>query len=192
MGKLYRAQEILDCLSISIKLDFYTDLFYFPYVFYIFVWWDENISQSLSSVSMMQSFRWHRFYCWISSEPITRIHLPMQETQETWVWSLGREDPLEKERVTHSSILAWEILWTKEPGGLQSMGSQRVRHDWVISLLLFAFTYSWERVCAQSCLTLFEPGDCSLPGSSVHGIIMARILEWVAIASSGDFPNPGI
>ena len=133
MGKLYRAQEILECLSISIKLDFYTDLFYFPYVFYIFVWWDENISQSLSSVSMMQSFRWHRFYCWISSEPITRIHLPMQETQETWVWSLGREDPLEKERVTHSSILAWEILWTKEPGGLQSMGSQRVRHDWTCS-----------------------------------------------------------
>ena len=42
--------------------------------------------------------------------------------QETWVLSLGREDPLEKEVVTHSSILAWEILWTEEPGGLQSMG----------------------------------------------------------------------
>ena len=90
MGKLYRAQEILDCLSISIKLDFYTDLFYFPYVFYIFVWWDENISQSLSSVSMMQSFRWHRFYCWISSEPITRIHLPIPEI---WVQSLGQKIP---------------------------------------------------------------------------------------------------
>ena len=79
---------------------------------------------------MMQYFREHRFYCWISSEPILRIRLPMQETQETWIWSLGREDPLEKERVTHSRILAWEILWTEEPGGLQSMGSQRVRHDW--------------------------------------------------------------
>ena len=44
--------------------------------------------------------------------------------QETWVGSLGREDPLEKETATHPSILAWRILWTEEPGGLQSMGSQ--------------------------------------------------------------------
>ena len=49
--------------------------------------------------------------------------------QETWVLSLGWEDPLEKEMATHSSILAWKISWTEEPGGLQSMGSQRVRHD---------------------------------------------------------------
>ena len=50
-------------------------------------------------------------------------------TQETWVQSLGREDPLEKEMATPSSILAWKIPWTEEPGRLQSMGSQRVRHD---------------------------------------------------------------
>ena len=49
--------------------------------------------------------------------------------QETWVRSLGWEDPLEKEMATHSSILAWKIPWTEEPGGLQSMGSQRVGHD---------------------------------------------------------------
>ena len=48
---------------------------------------------------------------------------------ETWVRSLGREDPLEKEMATHSSILAWRIPWIEEPGGLQSMGLQRVRHD---------------------------------------------------------------
>ena len=46
--------------------------------------------------------------------------------QETWVYSLGWEDALEKERPIHFSILAWKILWTEEPGGLQSMGSQRV------------------------------------------------------------------
>ena len=51
--------------------------------------------------------------------------------QETRVLSLGWEDPLEKEMATHSSILAWEIPWTEEPGGLQSMGSHRVRHDLV-------------------------------------------------------------
>ena len=49
--------------------------------------------------------------------------------QETWVRSLGWEDPLEKEMATHSSILAWRIPWTEEPGGLQSMGLQRVGHD---------------------------------------------------------------
>ena len=50
--------------------------------------------------------------------------------RETWVWFLGWEDPLEKEMTTHSSILAWEILWTEEPGGLQPVGSQEVEHDW--------------------------------------------------------------
>ena len=48
---------------------------------------------------------------------------------ETWVQSLGWEDPLEKEMATHSSTLAWKIPWTEERGRLQSMGSQRVRHD---------------------------------------------------------------
>ena len=49
--------------------------------------------------------------------------------QETWVQSLGWEDPLEGVMTTHSSILAWRIPRTEQPGGLQSMGSQRVRHD---------------------------------------------------------------
>ena len=53
------------------------------------------------------------------------MHLPLQET---WVRSLGWEDPLEKEMANHSSVLAWEIPWTEQPGGLQSMGSQN-RHD---------------------------------------------------------------
>ena len=54
-------------------------------------------------------------------------HLPA--VRETRVQSLGWEDPLEKEMATHSSILGWRIPWTEEPDGLQSMGSQRVRHD---------------------------------------------------------------
>ena len=49
--------------------------------------------------------------------------------QETWVHSLGGEDPLEKEMATYSSTRAWKIPWTEEPGGLQYMGSRRVRHD---------------------------------------------------------------
>ena len=60
---------------------------------------------------------------WIKNPPA------MQETQETWVGSLGQEDPLEEEMTAHSSILAWRSPWTEEPGRLQSMGSQRVGRD---------------------------------------------------------------
>ena len=59
--------------------------------------------------------------------------------QETWVRSLGWEDALEKEMATHSSILAWEFSWTEEPGGLQSMGSQRVGHDWATNTYLLTY-----------------------------------------------------
>ena len=76
---------------------------------------------------------------WLSG----RVFLPMQET---WVQSLGQEDPLEKEMTTHSSILAWKIPWTEEPSGLPSIGSQGVgpRHDLAcisgISLTILLFS----------------------------------------------------
>ena len=57
--------------------------------------------------------------------------------QETWVQSLDQKDPLEKKRATHSRILAWRIPWAEEPGGLQSKGWQRVRHDWATNTLTF-------------------------------------------------------
>ena len=62
--------------------------------------------------------------------------------QEIQVWSLGLEDPLEKEMATHSSILAWKISWTEELGGLQSTGSQRVGHDWVTNTYLHLYQYT--------------------------------------------------
>ena len=61
---------------------------------------------------------------------VLRTHLPMKERGKTWVWSLGQEDPLEEEMATHSNILAWRIPWTEEPGRLQAIGSQRIRHKW--------------------------------------------------------------
>ena len=64
----------------------------------------------------------------------------MLETQERPVRSLGQEDLLEVEMTTHSSIFAWRIAWTKEPGELQSMGSQRVRHD--LSVCMHTYTPS--------------------------------------------------
>ena len=60
---------------------------------------------------------------------MTQMIKNLPPKQETWVPSLGQEDPLEKAMATHSSILAWRISWTEEPGRLQSMGSQRVRYD---------------------------------------------------------------
>ena len=93
---------------------------------------------------------WWWKFCWALMDDIERCYLyrnvskliqvfdvtsqvapvDQQETQETWVWSLGLEDPLEEGMATHSNILIWRIPWTEEPGGLQSMESQRVGHDW--------------------------------------------------------------
>ena len=72
----------------------------------------------------------------------------MQEMPEMQVWSLGQEKPLEEGMVTHSSILAWEIPWTEEPGRLQSTGLQRVRQDWTHT----------QRASNSSCLFGYSEG----------------------------------
>ena len=130
--------------------------------------------------------------------------------RETRVQSLGWEDPLEKEMAIHSSTITWKIPWTKEPGRLQSMRSQRVGHDWVTSLSLFTLISLWPCLSLglewkltfsshwyfnyakslQSCPTLCDVMDCSLPGSSVYGILQARILEWVAMPFSRGSSQP--
>ena len=70
--------------------------------------------------------------CWTSL--VAQMVKRLSTMRETWVRSLGREDPLEKAMAIHSSTIVWKIPWTGEPGWLQSMGSQRVRHDWATSL----------------------------------------------------------
>ena len=67
-------------------------------------------------------------YSWASL--VSKMVKNLPAIQNTWVQSLDWEDPLEKGMATHSSILAWRILWTEEPGKLQSMGSQRLGHNW--------------------------------------------------------------
>ena len=122
-----------------------------------------------------------RLPSWLSGE---RICLPMQETQEMWVRSLGQEDPLEEEMATHSSILAWKIPRMEEPGRLQSMGSLRVRNDWVtkqqllynivsvsamqqlkstVTICMYVYTYIHTYVCAPCLPHLL----CFLGGSPV-------------------------
>ena len=73
---------------------------------------------------------------WLSGK---EIYLLMQEMQETWVQSLGREDSLEEEMAAHSNILAWKTPWTEDPGGLKSIGLHRVRSD-------LATEHSWRLV----------------------------------------------
>ena len=69
-------------------------------------------------------------YSWASQVPQCVKNPPtMQEMQETWVQSLGWEDPLEEGMASHSSVLAWRIPWTEEPGRVQSMESQRAKYD---------------------------------------------------------------
>ena len=121
----------------------------------------------------------------------------MQESQETWVPSLGREDPEEEEMVTHSSILAWRIPRTKKPGGLQAMGSQSSSDTRGLIHFLSGLWGGWFCCCCPSddCVSFpgaqiavmgnacavsvvsWQPMDCSLPGSSIHGLLQARTLQ---------------
>ena len=83
--------------------------------------------------------------------------------QETWVRSLGQEDPLEKGMATRSSFLAWRIPWTEEPGWLQSMGSQRVRHNWVTQ----------QQYLCRRALGTWDSYGCCNPGFPIP-----RPLDW--------------
>jgi len=104
-----------------------------------FEMWQETPGEQM----MLGKWRWSTCSQQSCHKPFT-FWLPWAQTvkrlpsmQETRVQCLGWEDPLEKEMATHSSFLAWKIPWTEEPGRLQSMGSQRVRHNWATSLSLF-------------------------------------------------------
>ena len=73
--------------------------------------------------------------------------------QETQVWSLGQEDPLQKEMAAHSSILAWRIPWIEEPGRLQSTGLHRVGHDWVTNTFFSFLDKEWHCYLSSLCKT---------------------------------------
>ena len=82
---------------------------------------------------MVQSLGVGRGACGTRAFKVVLVIKNLLAMQETWVQFLGQEDPLEKGMATHCSILAWRTPWTKKAGGLQSMGLQRVRHNWVNS-----------------------------------------------------------
>ena len=88
--------------------------------------------------------------------------------RETWVWSLGQEDPLVKEMAAHSSVLAWKIPWTEEPGRLQSMGLQRLGYDWATSL-------TYLTPCGQTYVLLTTSSPLQAPVNWTHSY---HILRW--------------
>ena len=84
--------------------------------------------------------------------------MPVQETQETWVQSLGWEDLLEKEMATHSSILVWRIPWTEEPGRLQPRGSDITEHTHTHKYAHCARVYLWAfYLVPLTCISIFVP-----------------------------------
>ena len=121
------------------------------------------ISESGTSAPKPQCFHnfykpqfWGRFIRKGASRVLEwwRICQPMQVTR---VWSLGWKDPLEKGMAAHSSILAWRIPWTEEPGGLQSRGSQRVGHDWVTAHTCVRKERALTKVSPSSSMPALDP-----------------------------------
>ena len=110
----------------------------------------------------------------------------LSRMRETWVQSLGWEDPLEKEMAIHSSTIAWKIPWTEEPGRLQSMGSQK------------SDTTEWLHIQTSNCAVLSHSvmSDSASPwteepgGLQSIGILQAGILEWAAMPSSRGSSQP--
>ena len=111
--------------------------------------------------------------------------------RETRVQSLGWEDPREKEMATHSSILAWKISWIEEPGRLQSMGSQRVGHDWATSVLAKGqmlcvwslFSHVWLFVTRRT---------MALQAPLSMGFSRQKYWSGLPCPPPGDLPDPGI
>ena len=89
----------------------------------------DTIIRGASSISSFHKFmEYCTYYRYIPNGAAVK-NPPAVEMEETHVRPLGQDDPLEEEMATHSNILAWEIPWTEEPGGLQFIGSQRIRHN---------------------------------------------------------------
>ena len=115
--------------------------------------------------------------------------------QETWVWSLGQEDPLKKEMATRSSIFVWKILWKEEPGGLESMGSQRAGHD-LATEYTHKVVIKWWHTPAWSLLGIFDvpkvkpvfligrPDTRGVPPvTSPHFTGHSSLTHWLTLAS---------
>ena len=112
--------------------------------------------------------------------------------QETQGRSLCWEDPLEKGMVTHSSILAWRIPRTEEPGALQSMGLQRDGQDWATNIFTFGTLFVCVYSVSQSCRTLCDPTGLACQASLSMGFPRQEYWNELPFPTPGDLPDPGI
>ena len=129
---------------------------------------------------MLLAFLWAAFSsvsqysCWLQEE---------SPRMREWVYTKEYRTYLEKAMAPHSSTLAWRVPWMEEPGGLQSMGSLGVGHDWATSLSLFTFMH-WRRKWQP--ISVFLPGESQGWGSlvaAVYGVTQSRTrLKWLSIA----------
>ena len=143
---------------------------------------DSNVSTSVFLSVHLSQWPVGRAFNYISVEShgaslVAQTVKNLPAVRETWVWSLGWEDPLDEGMAAHSSILAWKIPWTEEPGGIQSTGSQRVRRDgvtahrksWVIIPLHITWPQFNDPAASLKCLHPFRRG--SLPVDSLSCLI---------------------
>ena len=122
-----------------------------------------NLLQFLSFLnrflpSLNVSIIWHSNRPKLYTSLVTQTIKNLLEMEETWVWSLGLEDCLEKVMAPHSSTLAWKVPWSEEPGRLQSMGLLRVGHDWVFTFTFHFHALEKEMATHSSVLAWRIPG----------------------------------
>ena len=126
---------MINCNNIIIIIVYYSSVKYFESIICFLFSFGKDWLLLMHFLSSVNCF-WGGTY-WIKvTSLVAQTVKRLPAMWETWVRFLGREGPLEKEMAIHSSTLAWKIPWTEEPDRLQSMGSQRVRHDWATSLSL--------------------------------------------------------
>ena len=124
-------------------------------------------------------------WIWIWASLVAQTVKPLPAMQETRIWSLVWEDPLEKEMATHSSTLAGKIPWTEETGRLQSMGLQRVRQDWVTSLSLVAQSERLQwwpgfKTALATGISILPAGFYPWVGRSIHCHLLHRVRGYKA------------
>ena len=131
--------------------------------------WYSHLSKSFPQFVMIYTVKWSIHDLYIRASQMAQRLKRLPATWETWVRSLSLKDPMEKEMPTHSSILAWRIPWREEPGRLQSMGLQRVGHDWATSLhftLHRSEISGWQNTAWMYPFPNLEPVHCSMSGSN--------------------------
>ena len=140
-------------------------------------WWGKPLKWCLSNIIILIFLSYDPVKGWASL--VAQAVKNLSAMWETWVQSMSWKDPLEKGTATYPSILAWRILWPEEPGRLQSMGLQRVRHNWVT--FTFLEEYPWSPVvhgscCENSCLrsscvpSAILLGALSTPSSQLRSV----------------------